>query len=210
MLNKKYRKKLMVALVVTMLAGNMIACQKTEDTKNDTSTEVTYLKTFFNIELKNETVSATEFNQALQKLGSDVTVDGDLTYLSAVKAAMKAANFEELVLSYPENKVNESLKRHEIKENIAADYSAYLACAIDTGILTKEEGKSAAKNKSVTNSVADSLLMKIAISNGTARNYLATSDDPEIFAKLDNAWNSFLLFDDASLSNIGKMAVQIK
>lgn len=212
MINKKYRKKLMVALAVTMLAGNMVACQKTEETnlKNNNATEITYLKTFFDIELKNETVSVEEFNQALQKLGSDVTVEGELTYLSAVKAAMKAANFEELVLSYPESKISEGLKSHGIKENIAADYSAYLACAIDTGIVTKEEGKKAAANKSVTKDIADSLLMRIANSNGDTRNYLANSNDPDIYAKIDNAWNSFLLFDDASLSEIGKMAVQNK
>ncbi len=212
MINKKYRKKLMVALAVMMLAGNMAACQKTENvsTKNNTTTEVTYLKTFFDIELENENVGASEFNQALQKLGSDVTVDGELTYLSAVKAAMQAANFEELVLSYPEKKVTESLNSHGIKDRIVAEYSAYLACALDTGILTNEEGKIAAKDKNVTKDIADSLLMKIATSNGDARNYLATSNDPDIYAKLDNAWNSFLLFDDASLSEIGKMAVQNK
>lgn len=212
MINKKYRKRLMVVLAVTMLAGNMVACQKTVSINNisDTTTEVTYLKTFFDIELKDDIVSAEDFNQALQKLGSNVTVEGELTYLSAVKAAMKAANFEELVLSYPENKVTDSLKSHGIKESISADYSAYLACAIDTGILTKEEGKIASKNKSISKSSVDSLLMKIATHNGDTRNYLASSNDPEIYAKLDHAWNSFLLFDDASLSEIGKMAVQNK
>lgn len=203
----------MVALAVMMLAGNLVACQKTENQNtngNNSANEVTYLKTYFDIALPTETVNVNDFNQALQNLGCDVTVEGELTYLSAVKAAMKAANFEELVLSYPEEKTKESLKNHGIKDSVDANYGAYLACALDTGFLTKEEGTSAVKNKELSKETADSLLMKIATTNGDARNYLAYSNDADVYTKLDNAWNSFLLFEDASLAEIGKMAVQNK
>ena len=214
MINKKYRNKMMVVLAVTILSAGMTTGQKAEaiTSKNVTAqaTEVTYLKTYFDIDLKDETVTVKEFNKALGKLGSDVTVEGKLTYLSAVKAAMKAANFEELVLSYPVNKVKESLKSYEIKESVSVDYSAYLACAIDLGMLSKEDGQKAAKNKSITKNEAETLFMNIANSNGDARNYLANSNDPDIYAKIDNAWNSFLLFDDATLSKIGKSAVEDK
>ena len=36
------------------------------------------------------------------------------------------------------------------------------------------------------------------------------SNDPDIYAKLDQAWNSFILFDDSKLAEIGKEAVQNK
>lgn len=218
MTNKKFRKKLMVSLAVMLLAGSLTACKKADSTTDNTAAQVTevtandvsYIKTYFDITFANETVTAEEFNAALANLGSESKVEGELTYLSAVKAAMSAANFEELVLSYPQDKTNESLKNHGIKDTVDESYAAYLACAIDTGLLNEAEGKEAAKNAAVTKTQAESLVLKIANANGEARNYLGYSNDADIYAKVDQTWNSFILFDDAALAEIGRTAVQNK
>ena len=50
--------------------------------------------------------------------------------------------------------------------------------------------------------------MMVADANGDGSNYLGRASQPEIYGKLDQAWNSFIIFDDGQLSQVGKEAVE--
>ncbi len=161
-----------------------------------------YLKVWFDVELSEEP-TAEEFTKALQAVaGEDApAIEGDLTWKTVVEAAVKAADYEELALSYPEEKVKERL------EFYGAEGDANVACALDVSLIDTEEAKKAAAAEAITGEEAEQLLMRIADLNGDGRNYLGMVSDSDIFGKVDQAWNSFVLFDDPELSEVGKEAV---
>lgn len=187
--------------------------QKTAETVLESdAADSDYLKTYFQIEIGDNQWNSVSFSKALKLVAGEEApqVEGELTWLSAAKAAVEAADFKELALSYPAKKVAQRLKLYGVTTPVDAQYAPYLACALDANLITSEEVQKAMTGKAFTAADSNRLLMKIADANGDARNYLGMASDPEIYGKIDHAWNSFLLFDDAKLSEIGRQAVQKK
>lgn len=173
------------------------------------ATDAEYLKTYFGVELTGDTLDAATFSKALQSVaGKDApAVSGGLTWADAVQAAVKAADYEELALSYPQEKAAQRLAHYGVDVPEDSAYRADIACGLDVSLITPEDAKKAAAGDAVTVADAEKLLMNIADANGDARNYLGMASDPDIYGKLDHAWNSFILFDDKKLSEVGKDAV---
>ncbi len=200
--------------------SNANSQEKAYDSTNDSS----YLSQYFNINLKDNITDVATFTDGLKKLVGDnedapkfstsdegnptIAIDGKLTGLKAIKAGVIAANFGELALTYPEEKTVNCLKENQIDIEPDNEYGAYLACAIDTELITPKEAAVYAMDEDVTKDETAKLFMKIASANGLARNFLGYSSDEDIYGKLDNAWNSFIMMDDKKLSEIGKNAVQ--
>ncbi len=169
---------------------------------------LSYLKTYFNITDTNWT--AETFSAALAAVAGDesVAVEGDFNGISAMKAAVISAGYDELAKSYPQEKIKSRLAVYGL-ENASGDASAaYLACGMDAKLLRPEEVKNAVEGKELSKEYAAELLMAVADANGNARNFMGYSDDPKISAELDNMWNSFVLFDQPDLTAIGKKAVE--
>ncbi len=184
----------------------------TESVKNDQPSEnhKAYLKEYFEVEV-GENPDAASFLEDLKKVAGDEIppLEGELTWASAVQAAVSAADYEELALSYPKEKTTERLKAHGIGEgDVEEAYQAALACALDVSLISEEDGKRAAAGEGFTAADEERLLMKVAEANGDGRNYLGRASQPEIYGKLDQAWNSFIIFDDGQLSQVGKEAVE--
>lgn len=173
------------------------------------ATDADYLKTYFDVELTADSPDAAAFHAALKKVAGEAApdADGELTWTSAVQAAVKAADYEELALSYPQEKVAERLKQHGVEASAEESYGADLACALDVSLIDTEDAKRAAAGEAFTAADAEKLLMNIAVANGDGRNFLGMASDPDIYGKVDQAWNSFLLFDDGKLAEVGKEAV---
>lgn len=173
------------------------------------ATDADYLKTYFDVELTADSPDAAVFHAALKKVAGEAApdADGELTWTSAVQAAVKAADYEELALSYPQEKVAERLKQHGVEASAEESYGADLACALDVSLIDTEDAKRAAAGEAFTAADAEKLLMNIAVANGDGRNFLGMASDPDIYGKVDQAWNSFLLFDDGKLAEVGKEAV---
>lgn len=173
------------------------------------ATDADYLKTYFDVELTADSPDAAVFHAALKKVAGEAApdADGELTWTSAVQAAVKAADYEELALSYPQEKVAERLKQHGVEALAEESYGADLACALDVSLIDTEDAKRAAAGEAFTAADAEKLLMNIAVANGDGRNFLGMASDPDIYGKVDQAWNSFLLFDDGKLAEVGKEAV---
>lgn len=189
------------------------AAQETGETKEDNKEadahEAEYLAAFFDVQIKEDPDSAA-FSENLKKVAGDEApvVEGDMTWFAAVKAAVNAADYEELALSYPQDKIKNRLDHYQVKIDETKEEARYIACALDTGLITSKTAERAVAGDTFTAADEVTLLMLIANANGDARNYLGMSDDPDIYAKLDQAWNSFILFDDSKLAEIGKEAVQ--
>lgn len=176
------------------------------------ATDADYLKTWFGVELAEDALDAETFSGALKAVAGEnaPAVTGELTWWNAIGAAVKAADYEELALSYPQEKVQERLKQHGISvpsEEAEKLYMADVACALDVSLVTAGDVKKAAQGAAFTAADANKLLMQVADANGDARNYLGMASDPDIYGKVDQAWNSFILFDDGKLAEVGKEAV---
>lgn len=176
------------------------------------ATDADYLKTWFGVELAEDTLNAETFSKALKSVAGEAapSVTGELTWWDAISAAVTAADYEELAMSYPREKVAERLKQHGADvatEEAEKLYMANVACALDVSLVTGEDVSRAAAGEAFTKADAEKLLMQIADANGDARNYLGMASDPDIYGKVDQAWNSFILFDDGKLAEVGKEAV---
>ncbi len=183
--------------------GSAGAKQPSEDDK-------AYLKEYFGVEV-GENPDAASFLEDLKKVAGEeiAPLEGELTWAAAVQAAVSAADYEELALSYPKEKTAERLKAHGVSEgDMEEAYQAALACALDVSLISEEDGRRAAAGEAFTAADEECLLMRVAEANGDGRNYLGRASEPEIYGKLDQAWNSFIIFDDGQLSQVGKEAVE--
>ena len=92
-------------------------------------------------------MDAAAFSENLKKVAGEEApeVEGDLNWGSAVKAAVAAADFEELALSYPQEKTEERLAYYGVDAPAEEAEGAYIACALDVDLITPEEGAKAAR-----------------------------------------------------------------
>ena len=209
--------------IVVMVVGT--SCNQEDETVTKTSTSSTitsvptitgetmeymeeYLKTYFGIDCAKEFTVDT-FNEAMEKVSKeDVEPIQDLNGLSVIRYGVEAANYKELAMTYDDSKVEECLYFEGLDE--PEENGAYIATALDAGLICNEEARQYIENKQVTKEMAVSLLMQVADANGLGQNYLGYSDDENIDAKLENAWNSFSIYDDEVLSSVGKKMVENK
>ncbi|MBS6560816.1 MAG: hypothetical protein KH355_11140 [Clostridiales bacterium] len=219
------RKTIATVFVCIMVMVVGTSCNQSEEavTKTTASSDITsipnitgetmeymeeYLKTYFNIDCSKEFTVDT-FKEAMEKVSKeDVEPIQDLNGLSVIRYGVEAANYKELAMTYKDSKVEERLYFEGLDE--PEENGAYIATALDAGLISNEEARQYIENKPVTKEMAVSLLMQVADANGLGQNYLGYSDDENIDAKLENAWNSFSIYDDEVLSSIGKKMVENK
>lgn len=167
-----------------------------------------YLKQYFDVELP-EKADAAAFNEALKSIaGEEAPQVEEWSALAAITAAVKAAGFEELALTYSEDKARERLELYGVDP--LGEGLNMLACALDAKLVTTQLAVNAVNNEEPEEAEVNTLLMQVADALGKGRNFLGYSTDADIFGKLEKAWNSFVLFDDPDLSTIGKIAVEEK
>ena len=161
-----------------------------------------YLEEYFAIAPFTGTVSRADFDAALVKVGGTATEGtGELTVADAVVAAVKAANLEELALTYTreENaKANARIAAYGLAP-MAAPTAAYVAAALDASLAASTWDYDGALDAET----ASNLLMNVVNITGQGRNYLGMVSDPDIYAKLQSAWATFGNFDDPTLSQLG-------
>ncbi len=176
--------------------------------------EAAYLSYYFDIQLDKEFVSMEAYAEALLKLQPDHGLnqlapehpDYGVGALDGVKYAVIAANMKELALVYRPEKINAALEAAGAA-GIDAAYAPYVACALDLQMITPAQAKMAKANNQADIAYLNRLLMAVAEVNGVSRNFLGYTDDADIYAKFINAYESFELFDDARLADIGSQAV---
>lgn len=170
-----------------------------------------------------KTVTREQFEKALLKIVSTTTSisEKDLsakTFLpaskdasklvvwEAVSAAAKAAELKELGYTYSEEKVAAALKKAGISYKkggaLTLQAAQELAVAIDTRLVSANALKSASVEGAVSAELASQLLAKVAEFHGSAKNYLGTIADEEIFGKLAQAWNESQIIKAGELQEL--------
>ena len=109
-------------------------------------------------------------------------------------------------MTYTTEKAKERLKQYGLEGE--GNHLSLLACALDVDLISPEEAMLLLKNEKPDKASLDTLLMKVADAVGKGRNYLGLASDPDIFGKLEKEWNSFQLFEDETLSELGRQAVE--
>ncbi|WP_188068533.1 hypothetical protein [Brevibacillus brevis] len=170
-----------------------------------------------------KTVTREQFEKALLKIVSATTSisEKDLsakTFLPATKdsskllvweavsAAAKAAELKELGYTYSEEKVATALKKAGISykkgSTLTLQAAQELAVAVDMGLVSANALKSASVEGAVSAELASQLLAKVAEFHGSAKNYLGTIADEEIFGKLAQAWNESQIIKAGELQEL--------
>ena len=162
-----------------------------------------YLQTYFGISPLTGTLSRESFNAALEKIGGTKTNgSGTFTLAEAVAGAVSAAGLEELALTYtaePDTgKAAERLAAYGVT-GVSDAYAGYVAAALDSSLASSTWDFGGAVN----GDTATTILMNAVEISGQGRNYLGNASDSDIYQKLQSAWASFGLFDDATLSDLG-------
>ncbi|MGO1470673.1 MAG: hypothetical protein ACTHW2_11675 [Tissierella sp.] len=180
-----------------------------EKTSDSTENSEEYLKEFFEISFDKE-VSKKDMNSALEKFFGDEAslIDGDLNGPNLIKAINESSGFKELSLTYSDDKAKESLKENDINEDMEADLSKYIASTIDSNTLNADLVKDLVSSDEITDDLAVETFSQVLNNSNLGRNYLGYSDDPDIYRKLEDSWNSFILYDDETLTDIGAKLVK--
>lgn len=215
----KFRKVAAVFAALAMMCSTMSMPAFAESAAVEQSAEETdidkdgeYLSYYFDVTFEAEEVEASEFCANLDKaVPQEEATDADAEaadWMTAIKEAVCAANYEELALSYPDEKVAERLSQYGVAAE--GENARYLACAIDTDLVSVEEAMDLVSKDTLGVEKAERILMNVIEARGEGRNYLGYSGDSDIYAKLMHTWNSFILYDDGTLSDIGAQAVEEK
>lgn len=187
------------------------AVQATSTLHRDTyEVNAAYLQEYFGIQDVKDGMTQQELAEAFAKVAGAEEVDLSwlskneaVSYIDAVQALVQTAHFEELALTYPPEKIQKTLDKHEIKAEIPQEKQAYMACLLDMGWI----GSLGLEETSLAKEDAAEMLMAAADANGLGRNYLGYTDESDIYAKLVNAREGFAFFENEKLESIGVKAV---
>ena len=156
-----------------------------------------YLESFFGIAPFEDEVSLDAFNAALEALGQE-PVEGDaLTLEAAATAAVKLAGMEQLALSYIHDDAPDKAANVLADEEIAVDeeYAPYVACALDLDLVDADD--------ELDGEALSEMLYEALAMGGNARRTIGRVSDDEILEKLASAMDSFIIFDDEQLTELG-------
>ncbi len=210
------KKRISYILVTALLSLSLIFYTQTSAVSfaqsNIQQVDKEYLSTYFGISSFGSSVTEDEFTEALSKVGSMKKAEGAkvVSGVDALKLSVRAANFEELAGTYSSKKAAKNIASYNITGAPSEEYLSIIACALDTGLIDAAMAQQLIKSQSITDNQALSLVMSVAQVNGKTRNLLGYSNNPDIYRKLNNAWESFIIFEDDKLADIGTKAVQDK
>ena len=159
-----------------------------------------YLNEYYGIAFDGE-VSADAFNEALAALGAEGVEVESLTLADAVVAAVKLADMENLALTYINDDAPDKAAKVLADEEVTVDeaYAPYVACALDLDLVDDDADFSAA----VSARDAAELLYKAAEMAGKGRHYIGRVSDDDILSTLRSTLESFIIFDEETLTNLG-------
>ena len=159
-----------------------------------------YLNEYYGIAFEGE-VDADAFNAALSALGAEGIEVESLTLADAVVAAVKLADMENLALTYINDDAPDKASNVLADEEVTVDeiYAPYVACALDLDLVDDDADFSAA----VSAKDAAELLYKAAEIAGKGRHYIGRVSDDDILSTLRSTLESFVIFDEETLTNLG-------
>ena len=188
-----------------VVEASLSQTENTATQNTETQNNRRYLELYFGINEVPEVISGAFLEDAMNKVSdktfSELSKEEAVSYAEAVKLAVKAANFEELALGYTKEKIADK----ELAIDITDEDAAYIACALDTGLIS--EAALSSMNQTISKEAAINLIMAVADANGNARNFLGYTNEADIYGKIMKACEEAALFENEKLQTIGEQAV---
>lgn len=159
-----------------------------------------YLATYYNVPAFDAEVTVDAFNDALSALGQEPIEAETLTLADAAVATVKLAGMEELALTYVNDDAPDKAANVLAEEGVAVDeaYAPYVACALDLDLVDDD-----ADFSKVTGEQAAEMLYRAAEIAGKGRHYIGRVGDDDILTVLRSTLESFVIFDEETLTNLG-------
>ena len=178
---------LAVALILAV-AGTALA---------DGEKSAEYLEAYCGVAPFEGEVTLEAFNAAIEALGLEPIEGEELTLEMAAKAAVELSGMEALALTYINDDAPDKAANVLAEEGVAVDeaYAPYVACALDLDLVDADDALNA-------ETVSDMLYRALAI-GGNARRTIGRVSDDDILEKLASAMDSFIIFDDEQLTELG-------
>jgi len=190
--------------IVLLLVVCLVTVSAQAVTERKVAQDQEYLKVYFNVDPFTSPVSANAFGKALEAVIGENCVDATaFSPLAAVKSVVNDAGYDELAQTYSPDKAAARLKLAGVDGN-----DPYLACAVDANLVDAATAKALADGSTLSPAVATELVMAVADAAGKGRNILGYSDDPDIDAKIANAFNKLELYSNKELDQIGAKLVE--
>lgn len=210
---KKNLNKIFLMMILVLVT--LTSCKANEEAGNEKLDNSEYLQGLTEVEL-DHTLSVKEINQVfLDIFGEEAgIIDGKYSSDKLVEAVVENAGLKELSSSYTKEDSENILKNFDLK-NIKSENMGNIAVVLEQNIIAKEVVKDLF-DKKVEEAGIDNLYPEILgdiingifNNNGLGRNYIGTTLDDDIGAKLNNKWESFILFENKELQDIGNKAVK--
>ena len=160
-----------------------------------------YLSEYYNIPAFEETVTLEAFNDALSALGQEPIAAETLSVAEAVVAAVKLADMEAFALTYINDDAPDKAANVLAEEGVEVDeaYAPYVACALELDLIDAEDLAADA----LSGETAAELLYGAAEIAGMGRHYIGRVSDDDILTTLKSTLDSFIIFDEEQLTNLG-------
>ncbi|MEF2247809.1 MULTISPECIES: hypothetical protein [unclassified Paenibacillus] len=132
-----------------------------------------------------------------------------LTNSVAISIAVRAAELQELALTYPADKVNHSLKALNITSSgLGTQVAQELAVAVDSGLLPEASYAGFKPGAAADVKLANVLLGKVLEAKGLYKNYIGYVSDADIFAKLNTAYATSDIINAPDLQKLVNEALE--
>jgi len=154
-----------------------------------------------------------EAAQALYEQGvltSDtVSASAPLGSVNAVQIALKAAGLKELAYTYPAAKTDAALAKLGIRAAALGERGAEeVAAAVDSGLLAPSFYADVRPGAAASRDLAEWLIGQVLSFQGQYKHYLGYASDPDIYAKLTDAYRTSDIIQAPELQKIVDAALE--
>ncbi len=204
---KKSLKAISLCFVLTGALAVSVSAEDNEIKAAEYLSEYYNVAPFTDAEATVQTVS-----DAVTALGGEALASEELDICEVIQAGIRIAGLDELALTYVNeavpDKAADVLAAAELE--VPEEYAPYVACAVDLiedasdlpGLEQDDDDDDADDAYAI-----ESFLYRCAEIGGKGRHYIGRIDDDNMMSVLGTSLNSFTLFDDETLTEVGKEIV---
>ena len=196
---KKRARFLAITLIIVTLISS--CASGVQVNHGEEYTPYAYLNEYFSIgwKDKNDPFFLNDFKNSLRAINPEYDNEGS----NIVEAALYASGYKELLGVYDAKKIK-ARKTWYYTDSIKGIKDASLFAFLDSGLGNIE----IFKDGKISADEANLILLNVANALGKARHYIGFSNDEDINVKMRDAFNSFVIFEDEKLNEIGAELVK--
>lgn len=210
-----FKNGVLLALIVSLLLSPLLFDKAAHSSvRPGVDIREAYLSHYFGIDWDNLRTEK-QFLTAADKIirSHDVTplsADKPLSALRAIRYGLKLAGFKELVPTYSDRNVEETLDHDRQALLLDKNELQEAAAAVDIGMILSSDLDILLKDTPAQRDLVARVLLFVADAKGKGRNFLGTTDQPDIYGRILSNYREGLGMMDPKLYTVGKRAVKRK